>query len=51
MNKRYDYAGILGFVVGSSEDDKDRWFCSEMVAKLVGLNNAWRFSPNALIAR
>jgi len=31
LGKKYDYKGILGFATYSELQDKDRWFCSELV--------------------
>lgn len=47
--KKYDFIGALG-VVFKTKDRSDRYFCSEFAAELLGLKEAWRFSPNDLAA-
>lgn len=45
----YDYAGIMRFVFPwAARASKRRWFCSEAVAHMAGLPEAWRFSPAEL---
>ena len=52
QGQRYDLAGALG-VVFKTRQRHDRWFCSEWCGQVLGLSEAWRFSPNdlAVIAR
>ena len=47
--KPYDFMGALGVVTGAKQSDK-KWFCSEFMAEFLGLNQAWRYSPNHLAA-
>jgi hypothetical protein len=43
---KYDYAGVLRFLLPwAVSASKSRWFCSEAVAAMVGLDDPWRFSP------
>lgn len=44
----YDYLGLVGFLVRVIPGEKDKFFCSELCAMMLGLQDAWRFSPNAL---
>ncbi len=46
----YDVPGILGFVWRRTPDSQRRWFCSEAVAAMLGMRDAWRFDPCALHA-
>ncbi len=44
----YDVAGLVGFVWGPWAHRNDKWFCNEAVGTALGLQDAWRFDPNAL---
>lgn len=46
----YDYLGLLGFVARVLGQDKRRWVCSEAVAAMLGMPDAWRFDPCSLYA-
>ncbi|SFB96938.1 hypothetical protein SAMN05216344_106135 [Polaromonas sp. OV174] len=46
----YDYLGLLGFVARVLGHDKGRWVCSEAVAAMLGMPDAWRFDPCSLYA-
>lgn len=43
----YDLLGALG-VVFLTPDSEDLWFCSEIVAEVIGLPESWRYTPNTL---
>jgi len=45
---KYDYIGLVGFLIRIIPGVKKRFFCSELCAKMLGMKEAWRFSPNAL---
>lgn len=46
---KYDYAGVLRFLLPwAVSASKRRWFCSEAVAAMAGLDEPWRFSPAEL---
>lgn len=45
---KYDYKGIIGFVIGSVPDDKNKLFCSETGMRLLKFPDPWRFDPNAM---
>lgn len=47
---RYDLMGNLHFIIGAIPNDKYKWFCSEAIAAALGIDEAWRFDPNALYA-
>lgn len=47
--RKYDWAGALGFA-GPFSEDKEKWFCSEVIAYLLGLEEPWRFNPGSLYA-
>jgi len=32
LDKEYDWHGILGFILRKGIDNKDKWFCSELIA-------------------
>ena len=38
-NKKYDYLGVLGFVLPFIRDSKDKWFCSEVCFEALKLNS------------
>ena len=46
----YDLLGLAGFVARVLGHDKARWVCSEAVAAMLGLPDAWRFDPCSLWA-
>lgn len=46
----YDVLGLLGFIYRVLGHDKDRWLCSEAVAAMLGIPDAWRFDPCSLYA-
>lgn len=50
VGQKYDWLGILGFVVRPARQDDQRWFCSEAVAASLGFTDPWRFDPAALRA-
>ena len=45
---KYDVLGLVGFLIRIIPGKKNRYFCSEAVATMLGMKDAWRFSPNAL---
>jgi len=45
---KYDYLGVLGFILRIIGHDQKRWFCSEAVAASLGFLEPWRFNPNSL---
>ena len=46
--RKYDLAGLLGFVWRPQAGSRRRWFCSEACAAILGIQEAWRFDPNTL---
>lgn len=46
----YDLLGLLGFVARVLGQDQRRWVCSEAVAAMLGIPDAWRFDPCSLWA-
>ena len=46
----YDVLGLVGFIARVLGHDKARWVCSEAVAAMLGLPDAWRFDPCSLWA-
>ncbi len=46
----YDLLGLVGFIARVLGHDKARWVCSEAVAAMLGLPDAWRFDPCSLWA-
>lgn len=47
--KRYDWFGAIGVVL-KFRQARNKYFCSEWCAECLGYREAWRFSPNDLIA-
>lgn len=48
VGAKYDYLGILGFVLRRGQHFEHRWFCSEVISGAIGLRNPWRYCPNTL---
>jgi uncharacterized protein YycO len=56
LGKGYDYPGVFGFVARADIENKDRWFCSELVfaaclkagVELLGRTKAGEVSPGLL---
>lgn len=46
---RYDWMGAVGTVFRLTQS-KNRWFCSEFCATVMGITEGWRFSPGDLAA-
>lgn len=46
----YDLLGLAGFVARRLGHSKARWLCSEAVAAMLGMPDAWRFDPCSLWA-
>ena len=52
--KKYDYLGVVGFVLPFVSDSKDKWFCSEVVAEaldrvgIISVADSARVSPAKL---
>ena len=42
----YDLIGNLGFVIGSVDDSKRKWFCSEVIMAALGVTEPGKFSPS-----
>lgn len=50
VGAKYDFLGVLGFILRIIGHDQKRWFCSEAVAASLGFIEPWRFNPNSLHA-
>lgn len=46
--EKYDYVGLLFFVIPIKLEAKTRWFCSEAAARALGLPKWWKFTPKLL---
>ena len=46
----YDLLGFVGFIYRVLGHSKKRWFCSEAVAEMLGMQDGWRFDPCSLHA-
>lgn len=46
----YDVIGLLGFIWRRQRGYQDKWFCSEAVAEMLGMQESWRFDPMTLWA-
>lgn len=44
----YDWLGIFGFVLRPFGGEPRRYFCSEAIATALGIDEPFRFDPNAL---
>jgi hypothetical protein len=45
---KYDTLGLVGFLIRIIPGQKNRWFCSEAVAAMMGMLETWRLTPNSL---
>lgn len=50
LGQKYDWLGVLGFVIRRGRHKSQRWFCSEACAAALGIPDPWRFCPNTLAA-
>lgn len=50
IGKKYDLAGIIGFIYGPKKENKNKMFCSEFVMDVLGYQEPWRFSPNTMFS-
>jgi hypothetical protein len=49
VGKKYDMLGILSLAVRKNYEERDKWFCSELVAEYLGIQyKVWRLSPQFL---
>ena len=48
--QHYDLLGLAGFIARVLGHDKAKWVCSEAVAAMLGIPDAWRFDPCSLWA-
>lgn len=46
--KKYDHFGALGVTFPFFKNDTKRWFCSEIIAACLGLDNYHKYSPQDL---
>lgn len=46
----YDVIGLAGFIFRRVRQNNGKWFCSEAVASMLGMDDAWRFDPCSLHA-
>lgn len=42
---KYDWLGLLGFVIPHRFNWPDRWFCSEACAEALGFTKSWELAP------
>lgn len=48
-NKPYDYFGLLGTIIKLPFfSSKNKWFCSEIIAEFIGLEDSWKYTPEGL---
>ena len=50
LGDKYDLLGFVGFIFRILGHEKSRWVCSEAVAAMIGVPDAWRFDPCSLHA-
>ncbi len=49
VGKKYDPFGIISLVFRRNIENRDKWFCSELVAACLGITErTWRISPQFL---
>ena len=44
---KYDFLGILGFVIRQENGESNKYFCSEAIMESLGFDDAWRFDVSA----
>lgn len=49
-NKGYDYLGAIGIGLRAIPEDKNKMFCSEAIADIIGFIDGWRIDPNTLFS-
>ena len=47
VGQSYELLGAMGLVFLTPQS-QERWFCSELVAEVIGLPESWRYTPNTL---
>ena len=47
-HESYDIFGNIRFIFWPVSEERYKWFCSESIAKALGLTQAWRYDPNTL---
>ncbi len=50
LGYKYDFLGLIRFAFGPIKQNKKKWFCSEACLESIGINDAWRFTPNSAYA-
>lgn len=45
VGKNYDFLGAIGVVINFIKDAKDKFFCFEVVAKMLGMKNPSKVTP------
>lgn len=48
LGKPYDFKAMLNFFAKRNVGRSNHWFCSELCAYLLGIEDAWKHSPNSL---
>ena len=48
QGQRYDWLGVFRFVCPLLRQSKSRWFCSEFVATVLGMDNPERQTPQTV---
>jgi hypothetical protein len=47
LGLRYDFFGLIRFAIDAIPERKGKYFCSEACLASLGVNEAWRFTPNS----
>lgn len=50
LGEKYDFLGLLGFVFPWKIENKNRWFCSEVIAASLGIKKSHTYSPTSLFS-
>lgn len=48
LGAKYDWLGLLGFIIPMRLESPYRWFCSEAIASALGLPHPWKITPDTL---
>ena len=49
IGKKYDYIGLIGTLIKIRIfESSNKWFCSELIATALGMENAWQQTPKSI---
>lgn len=48
VGRKYDLKGNVHFILGFIKNNGEKDFCSGVIARCIGLEQAWQYAPNSL---